>query len=246
MEYIEGIRELIVADGEFSTIDFAIDITTNNRVVLKRAKESMIEKELQILTRIQGQTVHLMNLLATYMMDNQRVLVLPRLQEFNPSEFGKPSKIKLFLLHIMKALVTLHKFGIIHNDIHEGNILVDNNGNLVLSDYGCSLFTDIFDKDIKCTARLVLLLTSYYFQVRTRESEYLLPMIRQANALKHLADLLDKMFLYTITAEQVLAHPFLQEDKGLHQKKSSKNNISINTSVIKRKPLATLNNVMVK
>jgi len=224
-EYVNGIPKLTVADGEYSYIKFAVDIKTQKRVVVKIATEiNMGEMELQILTRIKGKSKHLMKLITTYVLNGQRVLVFPRLQEFIPTEYSTVNKIKLVLNHIMQALVILHSSKILHNDIHQKNLLVED-GNIILSDYGCAKYTDKFDRDIQCTAHLLLLLVQNYFNFNTADPEDLLPVIQKTNEFENFYDLILLMLNGTVTANQVLEHAFLQKklvDDKLRKEEESK------------------------
>ncbi len=46
--------------------------------------------------------------------------------------------IRLYLRQILNALIFLHKNGIVHRDVKSANVLVDLNGHIKLSDFGCS------------------------------------------------------------------------------------------------------------
>jgi len=136
--------------GEYSYVEFSVDTITNQHVATKVIFDKEIaEAELQITLRLQGQSEHIIKLLSTYISyDGNRVLVFPRLKEIFIEEFTTLNGMKTFLLQIIEALSVMHKFSIVHRDIHFNNILQSyEDGKLILIDYGCSKYSDKLHRD---------------------------------------------------------------------------------------------------
>ena len=54
---------------------------------------------------------------------------------------------KRIIREVVMGLVYLHKHGIVHRDIKADNILVDDNGNIKLADFGISMIAEAIDED---------------------------------------------------------------------------------------------------
>ena len=66
------------------------------------------------------------------------------------SKYGhlEESIIKNFTFQVLQGLSFLHLHGIIHRDLKSDNVLVTSDGKIKLSDFGCSVRSCSFDRDI--------------------------------------------------------------------------------------------------
>ena len=80
---------------------------------------------------------------------DDKELVLYIFQEWVPggsvaemlTKFGRPfpiAQVRTYTRHILNGLAFLHQNEIVHRDIKGGNVLVDENGNAKIADFGCS------------------------------------------------------------------------------------------------------------
>jgi len=211
-------RTKSIEQGDYSVVEFAIDKLTNQPVVLKQILEDDIaEAELEITTRLQGQCDNLMKIITTYIDENgYRVLVFPKLNLINIEAFTSINAMKEFLFQMIEALSVMHKFGIVHGDIHFNNIYQNENGNLILADYGCSRFSKMFYKDIESLGLCFLRLLRLHLQVvEDLFADDLLTKIRSKSkgnvTLMQACDLANNMiYCKEITINKVQKHAFLK------------------------------------
>jgi len=115
----------------------------------------------------------------------------------------------------------MHKFGIVHGDIHFNNILQADNGKLILTDYGCSSFNKMIHKDFQklglCFLRLLRLhlqldgMFVYELLIKLRDKSYGNTILSQA------CDLAELMVdCNENTTNKVITHTFLKKKYTLN------------------------------
>lgn len=65
-------------------------------------------------------------------------------------------QIKCYMQQLLRGLEHCHSRGVLHRDIKGSNLLIDNNGNLKIGDFGLSIVCDP-DKKQPLTSRVVTL-----------------------------------------------------------------------------------------
>ncbi|KAI9295138.1 kinase-like protein [Neoconidiobolus thromboides FSU 785] len=128
------------------------------------------ERELLFLNSVHG-LPHVVQLLDTF-TDNQghQVLVLPVLKPLKLEKIDLVTVAK-YSKQLLEALEGIHKAQIVHMDITPSNLMSDENGDLVLIDFGLSTFSDgkilcpscgtpgfiapeVFETDSLCTPKI--------------------------------------------------------------------------------------------
>jgi len=195
---------------------------------------------------LQGQSEHIIKLLSTYISFGYRALVFPRLKEITIEEFSSLNGMKTFLLQIIEALSIMHKFGIIHRDIHFNNILQSyDDGKLILADYGCSKYSDKLHADYiklgRCFLELlrIHLNLSFSFDMTINDKLKILEEKSIGNKkLLEACDIAKTMINCNLTTiDLVKTHIFLQESVTKTKTKKTK-------GIKERKPLTNLLNVV--
>ena len=138
-----------IIDSSFSSVYRATQILTNLPVALKIiSKKSLISnvklhQEIVILKRISDRK-YLMKLLEVFEDENFIYLVLEYhkngdlITYLNNKRFLSEDELAPIFKRISMAVKTLHNLGIIHRDIKMDNVMLDQNGDPVLSDFGIS------------------------------------------------------------------------------------------------------------
>ena len=142
-----------LGQGSFGQVWLATDTTIDSQVALK-ILPAEFSRVAQILEEARnGHKVNHTNLLKIYSADIVQttiagVAIVTIAQQFhkngtvetelNSHNFLPLPRLIKILKDILLGLEYLHNGGIIHNDIKPGNILLDDHGNGILSDYGIS------------------------------------------------------------------------------------------------------------
>ncbi|KAI9027943.1 kinase-like domain-containing protein [Hyaloraphidium curvatum] len=125
---------------ELSTIEFAWDVVENRHVVLKKVSDAkMSENEIDILnilraTHVSG-VVRLIDSFADEDDENRMVLVFPRLHKLSMRSCDLVDVARR-TFELLTTLNSLSDLRIAHLDICPANLMVDDEGNLVLIDFG--------------------------------------------------------------------------------------------------------------
>ncbi|CAI2356030.1 unnamed protein product [Caenorhabditis sp. 36 PRJEB53466] len=119
-------------------------VRTKNK---KNQAEPTLKSEIESLRRLYGQEgISLLHSVET--LENFTVLVLRlegkslrRVRKANELQRFQPKTVQLLALSALKAVQTIHKFGILHTDIKEANFTLplENEPRLVLVDFGQSI-----------------------------------------------------------------------------------------------------------
>ncbi|KAK7690905.1 hypothetical protein QCA50_006007 [Cerrena zonata] len=75
-------------------------------------------------------------------MDHGKILCKLKLLREENNTRGCKKQVDTWILHIAEGLAYLHSLGIIHGDLRAANVLLDENYNIKLSDFGLSLVAD--------------------------------------------------------------------------------------------------------
>ncbi|KAK9704201.1 hypothetical protein K7432_010324 [Basidiobolus ranarum] len=124
---------------ELSLIEFGIRLEDCAPVAFKTVpSRKLAEKEIEVLKQV-SHVPHVIRLEDNYLDDDgQIVIVLPKLKDLT---IGKRnlSDVQRLIHDLLEALEGLHKDGIVHMDLTPANLMVDQEGHLVVIDFGlCS------------------------------------------------------------------------------------------------------------
>lgn len=130
-------------DGTYGIVWLCNDIQTNQKVALKEIQScdsNVSIKEIKSLQALHHPNI--INLLDCFrIMPNDYIVLeyggddLLTIMEANPRPF-KQNQIKKYMHDILSAVSYIHSAGYIHRDIKPANILIDDNDNLKLIDFG--------------------------------------------------------------------------------------------------------------
>ena len=141
-----------IGKGGFCTVYKAIYKETKKIYALKVIDKSILNNEEQIKNIVNEINImneldspNLLKLVTNFEDENHIYIILPlcpngQLYDIihKPKQKVKNIIIKKYLYQSIEAINSLHKKKIIHRDIKPENILIDNNDNALLSDYGIS------------------------------------------------------------------------------------------------------------
>ncbi|KAE8687416.1 putative serine/threonine-protein kinase [Hibiscus syriacus] len=136
-----------IGQGAYSSVYKARDIETNKIVALKKVRFANMDpesirfmvKEIIILRRL----------------DHSNVMKLEGLAA-TPGIKLTEAQIKCYMQQLLNGLDHCHSRGILHRDIKGANLLIDNNGNLKIADFGLATFSRADEKQ-PMTSRVVTL-----------------------------------------------------------------------------------------
>lgn len=138
-----GRRHEILGSGVFGQVRKAFNLTTGKEIVTKKEKFTQfskipqIEKERKILKKLDF-------LIGTKDVPEKKFYSFqkrggPTLKKWLEIPHSDEEKI-LMLIKVVDAVKQLHECGVLHNDLHAGNILVTKDEDVQLCDFGWSAF----------------------------------------------------------------------------------------------------------
>ncbi|ORY00268.1 kinase-like protein [Basidiobolus meristosporus CBS 931.73] len=124
---------------ELSLIEFGVRLSDCAPVAFKTVpSRKLAEKEIEVLRQV-SHIPHVIRLEDSYLDDQgQIVIVLPKLKDLT-IEKRNLLDVQCLIRDLLEALEGLHKDGIVHMDLTPANLMVDQEGHLVVIDFGlCS------------------------------------------------------------------------------------------------------------
>ncbi|ESW28989.1 hypothetical protein PHAVU_002G034800 [Phaseolus vulgaris] len=159
-----------VGQGAYSTVHKARDLETGKIVALKKVRFSSADmesvrfmaREIYIMRQLDHPNVMKLEGLVTSRTSTSLYLVfeymehdLAGLATTHGLKLTEP-QIKCFMQQLLRGLEHCHSRGVLHRDIKGSNLLVDNNGNLKIGDFGLSTVYEP-EKKQPLTSRVVTL-----------------------------------------------------------------------------------------
>ncbi|CAH9081672.1 unnamed protein product [Cuscuta epithymum] len=143
-----------IGEGTYSSVYRALDLETGHIVALKKVRfvnmdpESVrfMAREILILRRLDHPNVMKLEGLVTSRVSCQIYLVFEYMEHdlgglrASPDIKFDESQIKCYMKQLLCGLEHCHGRGVLHRDIKGSNLLVDNNGNLKIGDFGLATF----------------------------------------------------------------------------------------------------------
>ncbi|KRX23431.1 Tau-tubulin kinase 1, partial [Trichinella nelsoni] len=141
-----------LGDGAFGTVYEAYDCENKNQVAIKievkRRKFSTVQKEAEILMKMQGNS-HVLQYLGSGVENNYNYLLMEvagksvhdLLQRAPGKKFSLPVAAE-FGYNFVEALEELHNVGYLHRDVNPGNFVLKNAENLLricIIDFGVAI-----------------------------------------------------------------------------------------------------------
>ncbi|KAK1395604.1 putative serine/threonine-protein kinase [Heracleum sosnowskyi] len=145
-----------IGEGTYSQVYRALDLEQHKIVALKKIKVNDLEpetirfmaREINILRRLHHPNIIKLEGLVASEMSCSLYLVLEYMEHdlaglaSHPGlKFTEP-QIKCYMKQLFCGLDYCHRQGILHRDIKGSNLLLDNNGNLKIADFGLANFYD--------------------------------------------------------------------------------------------------------
>ncbi|KAH1267653.1 putative serine/threonine-protein kinase [Glycine max] len=159
-----------IGQGAYSSVHKARDLETGKIVALKKVRFSSTEpesvrfmaREIYILRQLDHPNVMKLEGIVTSKTSTSLYLVfeymehdLAGLATIHGVKLTEP-EIKCYMQQLLRGLEHCHSRGVLHRDIKGSNLLIDNNGNLKIADFGLSTVYDP-DKKQPLTSRVVTL-----------------------------------------------------------------------------------------
>ncbi|KAG4993038.1 hypothetical protein JHK86_029865 [Glycine max] len=159
-----------IGQGAYSSVHKARDLETGKIVALKKVRFSSTEaesvkfmaREIYILRQLDHPNVIKLEGIVTSRTSTSLYLVfeymehdLAGLATIHGFKLTEP-QIKCYMQQLLRGLEHCHSRGVLHRDIKGSNLLIDNNGNLKIGDFGLSIVCDP-DKKQPLTSRVVTL-----------------------------------------------------------------------------------------
>lgn len=157
-----------IGQGTYSSVYRARDLETNRLVALKKVRFANMDpesvrfmaREIIILRRLDHPNVMKLEGLITSRVSGSLYLIfeymehdLAGLAATTEIKFTE-AQIKCFMQQLLCGLDHCHSHGILHRDIKGSNLLIDQNGNLKIGDFGLATF---FNQKQPLTSRVVTL-----------------------------------------------------------------------------------------
>ncbi|KAJ3696765.1 hypothetical protein LUZ61_000470 [Rhynchospora tenuis] len=145
-----------IGQGTYSNVYKARDLETGKIVALKKVRfvnmdpESVrfMAREIHILRRLDHPNVIKLEGIVTSRMSHSLYLVFQYMEHDLAGLAAVPgikfteAQVKCFMLQILRGLEHCHNRGVLHRDIKGSNLLLDDNGNLKIADFGLATFFD--------------------------------------------------------------------------------------------------------
>ncbi|XAR50371.1 Cyclin-dependent kinase [Bertholletia excelsa] len=159
-----------IGQGTYSNVYKARDLITGKIVALKKVRFDNLEpesvkfmaREILVLRKLNHPNVIKLEGLVTSRMSSSLYLVfeymehdLAGLAAIKGVEFTEP-QVKCYMRQLLSGLEHCHNNGVLHRDIKGSNLLIDNEGNLKIADFGLATFYDPGRKQ-PLTSRVVTL-----------------------------------------------------------------------------------------
>ncbi|KAK4438383.1 putative serine/threonine-protein kinase [Sesamum alatum] len=159
-----------IGQGTYSNVYRARDLETGKIVALKKVRfcnmdpESVgfMAREILILRRLDHPNVMKLEGLVTSRVSSSLYLVFEYMEHDLAGLTSSPlvrlteSQIKCYMQQLLSGLEHCHTRGVLHRDIKGSNILIDNNGNLKIGDFGLATLFDS-NQSHPLTSRVVTL-----------------------------------------------------------------------------------------
>ncbi|XP_022994207.1 LOW QUALITY PROTEIN: probable serine/threonine-protein kinase At1g09600 [Cucurbita maxima] len=143
-----------IGQGTYSSVYRARDIETNKIVALKKVRFSNMDpesvrfmaREILILRRLDHPNVMKLEGLITSRVSGSLYLIFEYMEHDLAGLAATPgikfteAQIKCYMQQLLCGLEHCHAQGVLHRDIKGSNLLIDNNGNLKIGDFGLSTF----------------------------------------------------------------------------------------------------------
>ncbi|XP_009774626.1 probable serine/threonine-protein kinase At1g09600 [Nicotiana sylvestris] len=143
-----------IGQGTYSSVYRARDLETGKIVALKKVRfinmdpESVrfMAREILILRRLDHPNVMKLEGLVTSRVSGNLYLVFEYMEHdlaglaASPAIKFTESQIKCYMRQLLRGLEHCHSRGVLHRDIKGSNLLIDNNGNLKIGDFGLATF----------------------------------------------------------------------------------------------------------
>ncbi|KAE8664664.1 Cyclin-dependent kinase C-2 [Hibiscus syriacus] len=149
-----------IDQGAYSSVYKARDVETNRIVALKKVRFGNMDpesirfmvKEIIILRRLDHSNVMKLEGIITSRVSGSLYLIFKYMEHDLAGFAATPgiklteAQIKCYMQQLLNGLDHCHSRGILHRDIKGANILIDNNGNLKIADFGLATFSHADEK----------------------------------------------------------------------------------------------------
>ncbi|XP_038892545.1 probable serine/threonine-protein kinase At1g09600 isoform X1 [Benincasa hispida] len=143
-----------IGQGTYSSVYRARDMETNKIVALKKVRFANMDpesvrfmaREILILRRLDHPNVMKLEGLITSRVSGSLYLIFEYMEHDLAGLVATPgikfteAQIKCYMKQLLCGLEHCHVQGVLHRDIKGSNLLIDNNGNLKIGDFGLSTF----------------------------------------------------------------------------------------------------------
>ncbi|KAI4367054.1 hypothetical protein MLD38_022835 [Melastoma candidum] len=159
-----------IGQGTYSSVYKARDLETNKIVALKKVKFANMDpesvrfmaREIIILQKLDHPNIMKLEGLITSKVSGSLYLIFEYMEHdlaglaATPGVKFSEAQIKCYMQQLFRGLEYCHAHGVLHRDIKGSNLLIDNNGNLKIGDFGLATF---FQSNLKqpLTSRVVTL-----------------------------------------------------------------------------------------
>ena len=159
-----------IGQGAYSSVHKALDLETGKYVALKKVRFSsgdvesvrFMAREIYILRQLDHPNILKLEGIVTSRTSTSLYLVFEYMEHDLAGLSARPGvkftepQIKCYMKQLLCGLEHCHSRGILHRDIKGSNLLVDNNGNLKIGDFGLATVYDPNSK-VPLTSRVVTL-----------------------------------------------------------------------------------------